>query len=151
MINAIPFEQDAKLVLELQSILAREQASLTTIDVDTVEALIEEKAVLLDKLNQVTKERYKTLQIHGFEGSEAGMQSWLKWQGDAELNKAWYQFQRTLVEAKEMNRLNGMLIGRHFARNQQLLNQLHGSVDSGVYGKNGQTALRGLPRNGLHA
>jgi flagella synthesis protein FlgN len=38
-----------------------------------------------------------------------------------------------------MNRLNGVLINKHFNRNQQLLNHLQGNSSAGdVYGKNGQ-------------
>lgn len=135
----ISFVQDAQLVGDLLETLSREQASLVMADIDTIESLMEEKAVLLQRINMTAKNRYAELAANGFEANESGMLAWLKHQAKPTVNQQWLDFQKTLSQAKEMNRLNGVLINKHFNRNQQLLNHLQGNSSAGdVYGKNGQ-------------
>jgi len=135
----ISFVQDAQLVADLLETLSREQASLVMADIDSIESLMEEKAVLLQRINMTAKSRYAELAANGFEANESGMLAWLKHQAKPTVNEQWLNFQKTLSQAKEMNRLNGVLINKHFNRNQQLLNHLQGNSSAGdVYGKNGQ-------------
>lgn len=135
----ISFVQDAQLVGDLLETLSREQASLVMADIDAIESLMEEKAVLLQRINMTAKNRYAELAANGFEANESGMLAWLKHQAKPTVNQQWLDFQKTLSQAKEMNRLNGVLINKHFNRNQQLLNHLQGNSSAGdVYGKNGQ-------------
>ena len=135
----ISFVQDAQLVADLLETLSREQASLVMADIDSIESLMEEKAVLLQRINMTAKNRYAELAANGFEANESGMLAWLKHQAKPTVNQQWLDFQKTLSQAKEMNRLNGVLINKHFNRNQQLLNHLQGNSSAGdVYGKNGQ-------------
>jgi flagella synthesis protein FlgN len=146
----ISFEKDAQLVSNLLDTLTREQTSLVMADIDSIEALIEEKSVLLQSINVSAKSRYAALAANGFEPSEVGMLAWLKRQAKPAFNERWESFQKVLNQAKEMNRLNGMLINKHFNRNQQLLNHLQGnSSASDVYGKNGQTKSQSLARGSL--
>lgn len=135
----ISFEQDAHLMNKLLDALSREQTSLVMADIDSIEAVIEEKSVLLQSINITAKSRYEALAANGFEPSEVGMMAWLKHQAKPTINELWESFQKALNQAKEMNRLNGMLINKHFNRNQQLLNHLQGNSSAGdVYGRNGQ-------------
>ncbi len=135
----ISFEQDAHLMNKLLDALSREQSSLVIADIDSIEAVIEEKSVLLQSINITAKSRYEALAANGFEPSEVGMVVWLKHQAQPTINELWESFQKALNQAKEMNRLNGMLINKHFNRNQQLLNHLQGNSSAGdVYGRNGQ-------------
>ncbi len=148
----VSFNQDARLVSQLLEVLSREQSSLVVADVDAIEALMEEKAVLLQNISSTAKSRYEVLAVKGFLASELGMVEWLKQYANDATNESWADFQKTLSQAKEMNRLNGMLISRHFNRNQQLLNHLQGNssnVDS--YGKNGQVKSQSLSRGVLIA
>lgn len=148
----ISFEQDAQLVENLLETLSREQTSLVIADIDSIEALIEEKSVLLQSINTTAKSRYAALAANGFEPSEVGMLAWLKHQAKPAINELWESFQKTLNQAKEMNRLNGMLINKHFNRNQQLLSHLQGnSSASDVYGKNGQAKSQSPSRGSLMA
>ncbi|MCX7188780.1 MAG: flagellar protein FlgN, partial [Methylotenera sp.] len=81
-----------------------------------------------------------------------GMLAWLKHQAKPVINQQWLNFQKTLSQAKEMNRLNGVLINKHFNRNQQLLNHLQGNSNAGdVYGKNGQAKSNAYSRGSLVA
>lgn len=146
----ISFEKDAQLVSNLLETLSREQTSLVMADIDSIEALIEEKSVLLQSINVTAKSRYAALAANGFEPSEVGMLAWLKRQEKPAFNERWESFQKVLNQAKEMNRLNGILINKHFNRNQQLLSHLQGnSSASDVYGKNGQTKSQSLARGSL--
>lgn len=150
--QTISFEQDAQLVNRLLELLTREQASLVVVDVDGIEALMEEKSELLQRINLAAKSRYAALATSGYEQNESGMTAWLKSQTQPALNVAWEQFQKSILQAKEMNRLNGILIGKHFNRNQQLLNHLHGNGGAGgVYSKSGQAKSNATSRASLTA
>ncbi|MDD2834016.1 MAG: flagellar protein FlgN [Methylotenera sp.] len=146
----ITFTQDAALVKQLLNLLEREQQHLIKADVDAVEAILDEKSVLLQQLNQAAKTRYATLATNGFEANEAGMSAWIDKVNLPEVRRAWLNFQLGLAQAKELNRLNGTLISKHFNRNQELLNHLQGkSEDSAVYGRDGQSKTKAPARSGL--
>ena len=148
----ISFEQDAKLLSQLLEVLTREQSGLVVVDIDVIEALMGEKSVLLQNISITAKRRYDVLAKKGFAASEAGMVDWLKQHANAATNQSWADFQKILSQAKEMNRLNGMLIGRHFNRNQQLLNHLQGNANAtDGYGKNGQAKSQSPSRSALLA
>lgn len=148
--SAITFEQDALLVNQLLTDLQKEQAALVVSDIDAIEQLIDKRLVLLQQLSVAAKSRYDALAQQGYEANEKGMAKWLKVQGKPILNRAWENFQKALVQAKEMNRLNGVLINKHFNRNQQLLGHLQGeSMRMDTYGKNGQTKSQQYLRSSL--
>ena len=150
--QAVTFEQDAKLVSQLLEVLSREQSSLVIADISAIETLMEEKSFLLQNISLTANSRYMVLAAAGYEPNEKGMIQWLRSHAKPALNKSWELFQKAILEAKEMNRLNGMLINKHFNRNQQLLNQLQGNSAIGnVYGKNGQAKSQSSSRSTLTA
>ncbi len=149
-IQAISFEQDAQLAKELLAAIRSEQSALVRADIDAIETLLDEKSALLQRMNTAVTNRYEALAANGFEANEAGMSEWLKQQAKPALNQAWIAFKKTLIQAKELNRLNGMLINRHFSVNQQLLNHLQGNSSAGdVYGRNGQAKTQSAKRAAL--
>jgi flagellar biosynthesis protein FlgN len=149
---AITFEQDAQLVIRLLQDMQSEQAALVVSDIDAIETLIDSRLVLLQQLSVAAKQRYDALAAHGYEPNENGMSKWLKVQAKPVLNKAWQTFQKSLIQAKEMNRLNGILISKHFNRNQQVLSQLQSNnQNADIYGKNGQSKSQSYLRNPLSA
>ncbi len=146
----VSFTQDTLLVAELIALLEREQAHLVKADVDAIEAILEEKSLLLQRLNLAVKARYQLLQANGFSSNESGMSDWVEKQAKKDITTAWVIFQKSLAQAKELNRLNGTLISKHFNRNQELLNHLQGTNDaSSVYGPDGQAKSKGPSRSGL--
>lgn len=148
--QSVTFTQDALLVAELIALLEREQSHLVKANVEAIEAILEEKSLLLQRLNLAAKSRYQLLQSHGFQASESGMSDWVEKQAKKDITTAWVNFQKSLEQAKELNRLNGMLISKHFNRNQELLNHLQGNNDEGsVYGPDGQAKPKGPSRSGL--
>ncbi len=148
--QTISFVQDAQLMSDLLTVLTREQGHLVKLEVDAVEGILEEKSVLLQGLNLSCRARYEALATKGFDANEAGMEAWVQKQANQDISAAWANFQNTLNQAKELNRLNGLLISKHFNRNQELLNHLQGnSSDNAVYGRDGQSKSKAPARSGL--
>lgn len=148
--KSISFEQDAKLLDRLLSLLKSEQSHLIKADIEAIEAIIEEKSDLLQQMNLAARSRYDALKIAGFDASEVGMDGWVQHQSKQSLSTAWAKFQKTLTEAKELNRLNGLLISKNFNRNQELLNHLQGNAGGeSVYGRDGQAKSKSPTRSGL--
>lgn len=146
----ISFANDAALVAVLCEDLMAEQAALIAADLTRMEAMLEKRGPLLQSLAAAAKQRYDALAALGFEASENGMAAWLQQQADDKLNQAWIHFQKQLAQSKELNRLNGLLIHKHFQQNQEKLDVLTGNTASQqFYGKNGQTHGGHLARTGV--
>lgn len=143
--------QDALLLNSLVSLLLKEQTSLIDMDIDVIESLLDEKAVLLQKITQATKSRHMTLGQAGFDANENGMTTWISSNANAKDQATWQTFQQQLARAKELNRVNGQMINQHFRRNQETLNQLQGrpANTTSVYGPNGQTTTSNRSRSML--
>ncbi len=143
--------QDALLLNNLVSVLLKEQSSLVEMDIDVMESLLDEKAVLLQKITLATKARHLALGQASFEANENGMTGWINRNAHAKDRATWQTFQQQLAQAKELNRVNGQMINQHFRRNQETLNQLQGrpANTTSVYGPNGQTAGSHISRASL--
>ncbi len=151
-IETISFEEDARLMSEFLQLLEREQKSLITNNVAEIELIVADKTTLLQHMNDAAKKRYALLAERHFEANENGMVAWVIDCADAKLKKRWDAFQQLLFKAKETNRLNGILINKHFNRNRQILQGLQGAVKSSeTYGRNGQTKSSSSIRNGITA
>lgn len=136
--SQISFEKDAALVSELLNDLQSEQSALVSADLDTIERMVDKRVELLQALGAAANARYDALGSAGFEPNEQGMSAWLKKQSSQILEQAWLSFQQQLVQAKELNRLNGILINKNFQRNQEKLDALNGKTSAPqFYGKNG--------------
>lgn len=148
----ISFEEDARLVNQLLALLAQEQKSLIANKVHEIEKLIDLKSSLLQQINLVAKNRYAALAERQFEANENGMLNWVLAQSNQVISDQWDIFQNILVDAKELNRLNGELIAKHSNRNEQMLHNLRNAFQSNdVYGKNGQTQSNHTKRGSLTA
>lgn len=139
-VPAISFEADATLVAELIHDLQNEQTALVSADLDTIEQMVDKRVELLQALGEAANKRYSALAAAGFEANENGMSKWLELRSNSVLDNAWIDFQKKLAQAKELNRLNGVLINKHFQRNQEKLDALQGKAANStqLYGKNGQ-------------
>ncbi len=151
-VKPISFALDAQLAEELLTTIRKEQAALIKADVSAVEQLLDEKSAVLQRMNTAVLNRYEALAANGFEPNEEGMTAWLKNQAKPSLDQTWAAFKKTLVQAKELNRLNGILISKQFNLNKQLLNHLQGNSASGdVYSRNGQAKSQSGSRGVLLA
>ena len=146
----ISFDQDVELVQALLKDLQDEQTALIGADLDTIERLIDQRMQLLQAVSAAAKARYDALAAAGFQANEQGMSDWLEQVGDEQVTKAWLAFQQQLIRAKELNRLNGMLIGKHMQRNQERLDVLQGKQAAPqIYGRNGQAQGIAQYRSGM--
>ncbi len=148
--SSVSFDKDAALVSSLLSDLQEEQTALVSADLDMIERMIDKRVELLQELGAAASSRYDALAAAGFEPNEQGMSAWLEQQSNQMLDKAWVTFQQQLARAKELNRLNGILINKHFQRNQEKLDALNGkSAAPQFYGKNGQAHRANSSRSGF--
>ena len=144
----ISFDSERQLAARLLDVLANELGVLTSGEIDRMEDLLEQKSRLIHQLSQASHKRYMMLAEMGFSADEAGMRQWLQQQHSDSLTIRWGEFQELLTRGKEANRVNGLLINKHFNRNKQVLDVLQGARHTGqFYGPDGQhaagSALRG--------
>jgi flagella synthesis protein FlgN len=136
----LPFEHER--MTALVELMKQEQQFLVAADADGLAGLTPRKAALVQELAQLSRERHAALGNAGFIASEAGMEPWLAAQGDEAARPAWSALLALTAEAKELNRVNGMLINRQMAHNQTVLNALRtptAAPESTLYGAKGQT------------
>ncbi|MFC4930037.1 flagella synthesis protein FlgN [Massilia sp. GCM10023247] len=132
----------------LVELMKQEQQFLVAADADGLAQLTPRKAALVQELAQLSRERHAALAGAGFAASEAGMEPWLA-QADAAARSAWDRLLAQTAEAKELNRVNGMLINRQMAHNQTVLGALRtpaAGAEPGLYGAKGQTFGNGPSR-----
>ena len=136
----LPLEHER--IAALVELMKQEQQLLVAADADGLQELTPRKVALVQELAQLSRERHAALGGAGFTPAEAGMEPWLAAQGDAATRSAWSQLLALTSEAKELNRVNGMLINRQMAHNQTVLTALRtptASAESTLYGAKGQT------------
>ena len=126
----------------LVELMKQEQQFLVAADADGLAGLTPRKVALVQELAQLSRERHVALGASGFAASEAGMEPWLAAQADESLRSMWAQLLAHTADAKDLNRVNGMLINRQMAHNQTVLNALRtptAAPESTLYGAKGQT------------
>ena len=139
-IDTVPQEQQH--VSALIALMKQEQQLLVAADADGLAELTPRKNALLQALADLSAQRHAALAAAGCEGAETGMEPWLAVGGNAEARTQWEALLTLAREAKELNRVNGMLINKQLAHNQGVLNALRmpaGAEAGGVYGASGQT------------
>ena len=133
----------------LLALMKQEQHSLVSLDADVLADLTAQKNAMLASLAALSQQRHAALAAAGCEGSEAGMEPWLAVTGDDEVRQHWERMLGAAREAKELNRVNGMLINKQLAHNQGVLNALRTPTNapSGtIYGASGQTMGVGVSK-----
>jgi flagella synthesis protein FlgN len=132
--------EECAVLDKLLQLLRQEQAHLVDADVEALSGLTGEKAQAAARMAELAKGRHRALAAAGFEASEAGMQAWIA-NANADEARAWNALLEQARSAKELNRVNGLLINQHMGRNQAALNVLQGGAQGGsFYGPNGQSA-----------
>lgn len=141
--------EETRLARALLALLQTEQEQLIAADIEKLTALTEEKGVIVAQLSALAANRHQALAAAGFANQDAGMQAWLEKSASPSATQSWNQLMSLAQAAKEINRINGMLITKHLARNQSALNIVKGGPQGQTfYGPNGQssvkTTVRGL-------
>jgi len=136
-------------VTALVELMKQEQQMLMAADADALAELTPHKVALVQELAQLSRQRHATLGALGFDASEAGMESWVVSHADTETRASWPGLLAAAAEAKELNRVNGLLINRQLAHNQTVLQALRtptAAAESTLYGAKGQTFGAGAAR-----
>jgi flagella synthesis protein FlgN len=141
---------EQQLLDALVDLLKQEQALLVAANADALAALTPQKSKQVQELAALSAERHRLLGAAGFAAAEAGMGPWLDAHGDPDARAAWERVLELTRAAKELNRLNGVLINKQLAHNQQVLAALQpaGAPAAAVYGPGGQ-ALGGTRSKGF--
>lgn len=133
-----------EVLASLVELMKAEQAHLVAADMDGLQAITEQKAQVVAKATEMAQQRHRQLAIAGFAPEEAGMQAWLASINSDSVVQAWQQLLDITRAAKELNRVNGILINKQMAYNQNAIDSLHAPAQAksptNVYGKNGQTS-----------
>lgn len=153
MHNGVPIlllREEQRLITALLEILKEEQQYLVAADIDNLSAVTPRKSELLSQMAVLASERHKALAQAGFEAREAGMEVWLAAHGTPEDNALWNTVLEQTREAKELNRLNGMLINKQLSHTQSALQTLRPQGQAGtVYGPSGRTTTSNTSRGFL--
>jgi flagella synthesis protein FlgN len=138
------FSDEREAVHSLLELLRREQTHLIDADVDQLATLTAEKSRVAIRMSELAKERHRKLATAGFEASESGMQAWVDSpEATSAVRQSWKELLELGRSAKELNRVNGLLISQHLGRNQAALNVLQRNAHGGnFYGPNGQSTTR---------
>jgi flagella synthesis protein FlgN len=142
--------EEHQAIRALTQILQLEQEHLISANVEGIAAITEDKAKAAARMAELATLRHNALAAAGFAPEESSMKLWLESAaGTQSANKSWQELIELAEAAKELNRVNGILINKQMVRNQNVLNILqHGSVQgNNVYGPNGQTANKSIGRH----
>ncbi len=146
----LTLREEQRLMTDLLDILKQEQRSLVAADIDLLATLTPRKSELLSQLAALATVRHQALGSAGFEAREAGMEVWLCAHGTPEDKSLWNSVLANTREAKELNRLNGMLINKQLSHTQGALQALRPPSPAGaVYGPSGRTTTSTTSRGFL--
>lgn len=140
---------EQQLLTSLLDLMKQEQQCLIDADIDKLNAITPRKAELMNDLAVLANQRHQALEAAGFAAEEAGMQAWVEKTANTSTFDAWNHLLDLTREAKEVNRLNGMLINKQMTHNQNLINAMRQPANAGdaaVYGPTGQTTPGGPSR-----
>lgn len=135
---------ETALLHTLIALMKQEQGFLVSADTDGLNGLMQQKSQSIEQMTQLARQRHALLGAAGCAAADNGMDAWLAAADDGSATLAWQQMLALAREAKELNRLNGMLIARQMANNEALIDAMRapaGASDAAaVYGPKGQTS-----------
>lgn len=139
--------EERKAINALLEVMKNEQAHLIAADINGLQTLTSEKSRLVSMMSDFASKRHKALAAAGFVPKEASMQAWLDSMNATEASAEWAELLNLTRSAKELNRLNGVLINTHMANNQKALDALHVPRHAGnFYGPTGQSTNKTTSR-----
>ena len=135
-------QDELKLINCLIDLMKQEQQFLVAANTEGLNTLTPLKNNLIDQMAQLADQRHQCLAADGAEPTEAGMEAWLARGGNQVHGADWRVLLVQIREAKELNRVNGMLINKQLTQNHTLINAMRtpaGAADNNFYGPSGQT------------
>jgi len=142
MQSVTPFSSlrdEQQLMTTLLALMKEEQRHLVAADIDAITELTARKTALVGQLSQLAAQRHQALAAAGFTAAEAGMEDWLAGASEAEAAPLWNALLDTTREAKECNRVNGMLINKQINNTQGALAALRPSTGGQTYSATGMS------------
>jgi flagella synthesis protein FlgN len=153
MHNGAPIQnlrEEQRLIVALLDVLKEEQQYLVAADIENLAQLTPRKSDLISQMGVLATERHRALGSAGFEAREAGMEVWLAAKGTSDDTALWNEVLDQTRNAKELNRLNGMLINKQLSNTQGALQALRPPSQAGaVYGPSGRTSTNTTSRGFL--
>ena len=140
-----------QLMASLLDVLRQEQQHLVAADIEALTLATTRKSALVGQLAQLAAQRHRALAGAGYPAEEAGMAAWIADSGDAEAAPLWQALLAQTHDAKELNRINGMLINKHIGHTQGALQALRplATASSQFYGPSGMTTTTSRSRGFL--
>jgi flagella synthesis protein FlgN len=141
--------EEQQLMTSLLEVMKQEQGFLVSADTDGLNQVTPLKSSLITQMAALATQRHAALGAAGFAAQEAGMEAWLDSCNDGAAAALWQQLLAQTADAKEMNRVNGMLINRQLAHNQTIIQAMRTPTsggDSSTYGPTGQATPGGPSR-----
>lgn len=127
--------------------LTQEQALLAEATAEGLTDIISEKAAIVAEMSTLAGNRHALLGTLGYSEDEAGMQKWMNEQASEADRDLWAGLFELAQDAKELNRVNGLLIGKKLSINQSALTILQGKTGTGnFYGPDGQNSIKSSGR-----
>ncbi len=141
----LPLERAA--LSRLVEKLNQEQALLAEATAEGLTDIISEKATIVSDMATLAGNRHSLLGSLGYSEDEAGMQQWMNEHGSDADKDVWAGLFELAQDAKELNRVNGLLIGKKLSINQSALTILQGKTGTGnFYGPDGQNSIKSSGR-----
>lgn len=138
---------EQQLTAALLKLMKHEQQLLVSADTEGLAASTQQKSQLIAQLAELSSQRHRALGSAGFAAQEAGMEPWLARGDDPSARALWQDLLSAAREAKELNRVNGMLINKQMIHNQAAINALRTPAQgAGIYGPSGHTTTSGPSR-----
>jgi len=138
---------EQQVIGSIVELMKTEQQLLISADADGLSTITPNKLQLAQRAATLARVRHKALAAAGFGAGEAGMEPWLAVGGSDEQRQDWNRLLDLTRAAKELNRVNGMLVNRQLGQAQAALGALRGTGSAaGVYGPGGQTVSTGPSR-----
>lgn len=136
--------QEIEAADRLVALLKQEQEHLIKADIESLTALTEEKTRAVSNMSELAMARHRHLAASGLPPTEEGMQQWMKSIASATpASRAWSRLLELMRSAKELNRVNGILINTHLSRNQAALGVFQQQAKGGdLYGPDGQATAK---------
>lgn len=133
---------------EFVAVLRREQELLQRGESDPLLALIDSKNGLANALATSSRTRDRQLAAEGLPAGRSGIDAWLQRCGTDTDRRNWSRLLELAATARELNDLNGRLIGLHMQHNQQALATLMAAANlATTYGPDGQQQTAGGGRS----
>jgi flagellar biosynthesis protein FlgN len=131
---------------EFVSLLAQEQVALTEGRTENLPSFSEQKSALAVRINSLAGERDSIMGRIGLPPGKQGVESLIDSlvKDRTSFETLWSKVSSLAIEARELNRLNGELIGIRMQHNSKALEVLLGSQASlDLYGPDGQSTRPG--------